>query len=75
MSREGSPYEASQSGHGSGQRINTSASHRNQGGRGGADLCNGSTIKNGSSIKAPVDRDISSLLKKLIPGSHRMSNS
>jgi len=74
---EGSPHEASQSSHGDSQTINTSASHRDQGGGSGAGLCDGLTVKNDSSIKILiVDRGASTLLKtELIPESHRMSNS
>ena len=77
LSSEGSPHEASQSGHDGGQKISTSASHRDQGGGGGAGLCYRSNVKDGSWIKAQlVDRSTSSLLKtELIPGLHGMSSS
>ena len=77
LSSEGSPHEASQSGHDGGQKISTSASHRDQDGGGGADLYYRSNVKDGSSIKAQlVDRSTSSLLKtELIPGLHGMSSS
>ena len=73
LSSEDSPHEAPQSGQGGGCDSNTGTSYRDGGG-GGAGLCDGSTVKEGSSIKAPiVDKDTSSLLKtELILGSHGM---
>ena len=75
MSSEGSPHEASQSGQGGGRDSNTIISHRNHGDGGEASLSEGSAVKDGTSIKAPIiDRGASSLLKtELIPGSHGMS--
>jgi len=64
MSSEGSHYEASQLGHGSGQKINTSVSHQHQGSGGGAGLCDESIVKDDNWIKVLiVDRGTSSLLK------------
>ena len=69
LSSEGSPHEALQSGQGGGRGSNTTTSHQVHDGRGGAGLCDGSVVKEGSSIKVIiVDRGVSFLLKmKLIP--------
>ena len=77
LSSEGSPHKASQSDHGGGRRIITSASHRDQGGGDGIGLCDELTVKDGSSIKAPiVDKGTSFLLKiELISESHGLFNS
>jgi len=76
LSSEGSPHETSQSGYGGVRGRNASASHRDQGGGGEADLHNRSAIKDGNLIKVPIaDRRTSSLLKtELILRSNRMSN-
>ena len=77
MSSEGPLHQASQLGQGGGRDSNTYTSHRDHGDRVGAGLHDGSTIKDGSSIKVQiVDRDTSSPLKtELMSGSHGMSNS
>ena len=75
LSNDGSPHKVSQSGHGGDRKINTSASHRDHDGGGGAALRDGSAVKNGS-LTQIVDRGTTSLLKtELIPESHGMFNS
>jgi len=76
LSSAGSPHKAPQSSQSDGRVSITGTSHRDHHGGGGGGLCDGSAVKEGSSIKALiVDRGTSSLLKtELIPGSHRMSN-
>ena len=54
MLSEDSPHKASQSGYGGGRKIITSASHRDQGGRGGVGFYDGSAVKDGNSIKTPT---------------------
>ena len=51
MSSEDSPHETSQSGQGGGRGSNTGTSRRDHGGGGGAPLRDGSTVKDGCSIK------------------------
>ena len=65
MSSEGSPHEISQSGQGGGRGSSAGTSHRDHDGdKGRAGLYDGSTVKDGSSIKAPIaDKGTSSMMK------------
>ena len=64
LSSEGTPLQASQSGHGGSRDSNTSASHRDQGGEGGTDFHDKQVAVAGSSSKIHAARQVNSATLK-----------